>query len=91
MFGAGEADVTCIACGAELPRSDAREYDKHGDRWTREGKSFEYLCKPCFRALTKHARDGLEDVLDDVAGRGLDQEAFVEAFVEATRRTAERE
>lgn len=91
MFGAGDGDVTCIACGAEIPRDEAREYDKYGDRWTRDGKTFEYLCKPCFRALTKHSRDGLEDALGDVAGRGLDQAAFVSAFLEATRETAERE
>ena len=33
-------EVTCIACGEEVPRSSAREYDKHGDRWTREDKQF---------------------------------------------------
>nr|WP_241881412.1 hypothetical protein [Halorubrum sp. Ib24] len=42
-------EVTCIACGATLDREDAREYYKHGDRWSREGKEFEYLCKPCDR------------------------------------------
>ena len=37
--------VTCIACGDSISRSDAREYDKLGDRWEREGKDFEFLCK----------------------------------------------
>lgn len=91
MFGAGEDEVTCIACGEVLPRGSAREYDKHGDRWTRAGKVFEYLCKPCFRRLTKHSRAGLEDTLDGIAGTGLDQEAFVEAFIESTRETPERD
>jgi len=91
MFGAGNDTVTCIACGEELRRDDAREYDKHGDRWTREGKRFEYLCKPCFRDLTKHSRDDLENVLGDLAGRGLSQEEFVRAFVSQTRETAERD
>lgn len=91
MFGAGDNDVTCIACGAAQPRSDAREYDKHGDRWTRDGKEFEYLCKPCFRELTKHSRDGLEDALESLAGSGLSQEEFVEAFVEALHETPERD
>lgn len=91
MLGAGNDRVTCIACGEHLPREDAREYDKYGDRWTREGKAFEYLCKPCFRDLTKHSRDGLEDVLDDISGTGLSQEAFVQAFITETRETAERD
>lgn len=91
MFGAGSDRVTCIACGEHLRREDAREYDKYGDRWSREGKVFEYLCKPCFRDLTKHSRDGLEDVLGEVSGRGLSQEAFVEAFITETREMAERD
>lgn len=91
MFRGGTGTVTCIACGESLPRADAREYDKYGDRWTREGKEFEYLCKPCFRDLTKHSRDGLEDVLEGVEGRHLSQEEFVAAFIDATRETAERD
>ncbi len=39
--------VTCLACGTERPRDEAREYDKHGDRWDRDGKTFEHLCKSC--------------------------------------------
>jgi len=57
---------TCIACGNSVPRSDAREYDKYGDRWEREGKEFEYLCKPCYRDLCHQPRDELEDLLVDV-------------------------
>lgn len=91
MFGAGRETVTCIACGETLPRTDAREYDKHGDRWARDGKEFEYLCKPCFRGITKHSRDGLEDALEAVAEPSMTQEEFVTAFVDATRETAERD
>lgn len=91
MFGAGDESVTCIACGETLPRTDAREYDKYGDRWSRDGKEFEHLCKPCFRGLTKHSRDGLEDILTEVSDADLTQEEFVAAFVDATRETAGRD
>ena len=58
--------VVCIACGTSLPRSDAREYDKLGNRWERHGKSFEHLCKECYRELCHQPRDGLESLLVDV-------------------------
>ena len=58
--------VVCIACGTSLPRSDAREYDKLGNRWERHGKSFEHLCKECYRELCHQPRDGLESLLIDV-------------------------
>lgn len=84
--------VTCIACGDTTARSDAREYDKHGDRWTRTDKHFEYLCKPCFRRLTKHARDGLEAALDDAGAGRVPDDEFLARFLDATREdTAERE
>lgn len=61
--------VICIACGRSIRRSDAREYDKHGDRWDREGKDFEFLCKGCFRGLCHQPRDELEALLvDSLAG-----------------------
>jgi hypothetical protein len=65
-----------------MERSDAREYDKYGDRWDREDKEFEYLCKPCFRDLTKHARDGLEDALDDAGAGHVSDEEFIERFLQ---------
>ncbi|MFB6131846.1 MAG: hypothetical protein ABEJ44_00390 [Halanaeroarchaeum sp.] len=69
--------VVCIACGERVSRSAAREYDKYGDRWDREGKSFEYVCKPCFRELTRQPRDGLESTLVGAgAGRVSDDEFF---------------
>jgi hypothetical protein len=42
----GDEEITCIACGDSVDRESAREYDKHGDRWEREDKEFEFLCKP---------------------------------------------
>jgi len=58
--------VVCIACGASLPRSETREYDKHGNRWDRHGKSFEHLCKACYRDLCHQPRGELEALLVDV-------------------------
>jgi hypothetical protein len=58
--------IVCIACGTSLPRSEAREYDKLGNRWERHGKSFEHLCKECYRELCHQPRDELESLLVDV-------------------------
>ena len=58
--------VVCIACGTSLPRSEAREYDKQGNRWERHDKSFEHLCKECYRELCHQPRDELEALLVDV-------------------------
>jgi hypothetical protein len=76
----GRTEVTCIACGADLQRSDAREYDKHGDRYDRRDKEFEYLCKPCYRDLCHQPREGLEDDLV-VSGAGeQSRDAFLAAY-----------
>ncbi|MFD1643981.1 DUF7562 family protein [Halohasta litorea] len=72
--------VTCIACGETFDREDAREYDKHGDRWNREGKSFEYLCKPCHRECCHQNRDGLEQVLVTAGGGRTDRKTFLRRF-----------
>lgn len=85
----GSRGVTCIACGATVARGDAREYDKHGDRWDREGKRFEYLCKPCFGSLSKAERDGLEALLTDVDAGRVDRAEFLSRYVAAVdQRTA---
>ena len=55
--------VVCIACGTSVLRGEAREYDKEGDRWNRQGKEFEHLCKPCYRELCHQPRDELESLL----------------------------
>ncbi|MFB6138546.1 MAG: hypothetical protein ABEJ42_09475 [Halobacteriaceae archaeon] len=79
----GSEAVTCIACGSEVPRSEAREYDKHGDRWDREGKDFEYLCKPCFGELSNGRREGLEALLVEVDAGTVSREQFLERYVNA--------
>ena len=75
--GGEETTVTCIACGETLARADAREYDKHGDRWDRREKSFEYLCKPCHRDLCHQPRRGLESLLVDLDGPSVSHRRFV--------------
>jgi hypothetical protein len=77
-----DGDVTCIACGADVPRSQAREYDKHGDRWERRDKEFEFLCKPCYRGCCHQPREGLEaDLVRAEAGRA-GRETFLARYHE---------
>ncbi|WP_252698248.1 DUF7562 family protein [Natronosalvus vescus] len=73
--------VTCIACGTRVARADAREYDKHGNRWEREGKTFEHLCKPCDSELCRYGREGLEDQLVALEAGEYSQEAFLRRYV----------
>ncbi|MFB6198633.1 MAG: hypothetical protein ABEI52_10255 [Halobacteriaceae archaeon] len=79
--GRDDNTVTCIACGAERARDDAREYDKEGDRWDRDGKHFEYLCKSCFRELDKTDRDGLEEMLIGADAGSVKREEFLERYL----------
>jgi len=81
----GDTEVTCIACGASLPRTEAREYDKHGDRWERRDKDFEYLCKPCHRECCHQPRDGLEALLADAGAGVRDHETFLAHYAELVR------
>ncbi|RXK51160.1 DUF7562 family protein [Halorientalis pallida] len=76
--------VTCIACGETLAREDAREYDTQGDRWTREGKTFEYLCKPCDREYCNQDREGLETTLVAADAGRTDRKTFLRQFCELT-------
>ena len=78
-----ETDVTCIACGETLDRADAREYDKYGDRWERREKTFEHLCKPCYRELCHQPREGLEALLAEIEGSSVTDRRFVERYYEA--------
>jgi hypothetical protein len=90
LWGGDSArQVTCIACGETIDREKAREYDKHGDRWTREGKTFEYLCKPCHREYCHQNRDGLEETLVAADAGRNDRETFLRAFCELTAEDAE--
>ncbi|MFB6086991.1 MAG: hypothetical protein ABEJ85_00600 [Haloarculaceae archaeon] len=86
--------VVCIACGTSLLRSEAREYDKEGDRWDRHGKRFEHLCKECYRDLTHQPREGLEDLLTEIEAEDPDREEFLARYlgaVEERGSTGERE
>jgi len=82
--------VTCIACGATLCRADAREYDKYGDRWDRDGKEFEYLCKPCHRACCTQDRDGLEDTLVAAGAGRTDRRSFLRQYCERVEEGTDR-
>lgn len=83
--------VTCIACGDSLGRSEAREYDKEGDRWDRRGKRFEHLCKDCHRGLSHQPRDGLEALLCAIEDEAeeLDRGEFLGRYVDAVERRAD--
>ncbi|AGB34046.1 hypothetical protein Natpe_4348 (plasmid) [Natrinema pellirubrum DSM 15624] len=76
--------VTCIACGETVAREDAREYDKYGDRWSREGKEFEYLCKPCHQDCCHQNRDGLEETLMAANAGRTDRKTFLRQYCELT-------
>jgi hypothetical protein len=76
--------VTCIACGETLARGNAREYDKYGDRWSREGKKFDYLCKSCHRDCCHQNRDGLEETLVAANAGRTDRKTFLRQYCELT-------
>jgi general stress protein YciG len=76
------ATVTCLACGHSVPREEAREYDKHGDRWEREGKRFEHLCKRCDRDIDHQPRRDLEAMLVEFEARDRGDEAFLDWYCE---------
>lgn len=77
--------VCCIACGADVSRTDAREYDKHGDRFEREGKQFEFLCKPCYREYSHQPRDDLESTLVEAGAGTTDDATFLKQYVAIAR------
>jgi hypothetical protein len=94
MFGGRDRpeEVTCIACGETIRRTEAREYDKHGDRFDRRGKEFEHLCKPCYRDLCHQPRGDLEAVLVESDAGATDREAFLRQYADlATEGETERE
>lgn len=75
-----DKDVICIACGSEVSRSEAREYDKNGDRWERRGKQFEYLCKPCDSERCRKSRGHLEEILIQAGAGKTDQKTFLSQY-----------
>lgn len=75
--GREEDTVVCIACGDEVDRSSAREYDKYGNRWDRVAKDFEYVCRDCHDDLSHQPRDGLEALLTQLDTGDTTQEAFL--------------
>jgi len=75
--------VSCPACGESVPRSEAREYDKEGNRWERQDKTFEHFCKACFRELCHQPRRDLESTLTKIQDSGLSQEAFLQRYLES--------
>ncbi len=97
MWDRRSRTVICIACGETLSRADAREYDKHGDRWDRRDKEFEYLCKSCYRTLCHQPRKGLETLLVKIErdfGTELEREShrrFIERYYEAIVSSIEAE
>jgi len=78
----GTEQVACVACGAEVERDEAREYDKHGDRWERRDKEFEFLCKPCYRECCHQPRGSLESDLVRAEAGDVDRETFFAQFHE---------
>jgi len=86
-----DSEVTCIACGAQLPRSQAREYDKYGDRWERRNKEFEFLCKQCYRECCHQPRDGLETTLVDAEAGLIDRRTFLAQYHELVEDPGEPE
>lgn len=83
LFQREDKEVTCIACGETLLRRETREYDKYGDRYDRDGKSFEYLCKPCYREYSHQPREGLESMLIDAGAGGVSRESFLHNYFES--------
>ncbi|MFB6113888.1 MAG: hypothetical protein ABEJ58_07280 [Halodesulfurarchaeum sp.] len=75
-----DQSVTCIACGTEVPRGEAREYDKYGDRWDRADKTFEYLCKRCYSDVDNQPRKDLEVVLEQSGAGRVSDAQFLERF-----------
>lgn len=75
------SEVVCIACGDTVRRVEAREYDKHGDRWDRNGKRFEFLCKPCDKSCCHKPRDDLEAKLSAAEATTTNRDAFLREFV----------
>jgi len=73
-----------------VPRSEAREYDKEGNRWDRHDKEFEHFCKDCFRDLCHQPRDDLEATLVEIEASGLSQAEFLARYLGSVDSKTER-
>ncbi|MFW6320924.1 MAG: DUF7562 family protein [Halohasta sp.] len=82
--------ITCTACGASVPRSAAREYDKEGNRWERHDKEFEHFCKDCFRELCHQPRGDLEATLVEIEADGLSQTEFLARYLDSVGARSDR-
>jgi hypothetical protein len=80
--GRNRTTVVCVACGTSVTRSQAREYDKEGNRWERQDKQFEHLCKECYRGLCHQPRDDLEALLVEIESAGQTESEFLSAYFE---------
>jgi hypothetical protein len=69
-----------VACGTAVDPESAREYDKYGDRWDRDEKRFEHLCRPCHRAQCHQPRKGLEATLVSVGAGERSRESFLSTY-----------
>ena len=86
-----EDSVDCIACGRHVAREGAREYDPYGDRWDREGKVFDFLCKPCHNEQCHLPRRGLENRLVAIENESSSAVGFISAYFESLRQPDEHE
>lgn len=76
----GSESIRCIACGTTVDRTDAREYDRFGDRWDRSEKEFEYLCTGCHDAESHAMRPALESILEEIGSDHESPEEFIAAY-----------
>jgi hypothetical protein len=72
----------CIACGEVLPRSEACEYDKHGERLDREDTHSESLCKHCHQEYSQVPRGNLESLLVEAGAGTTDDATFLRRYIE---------
>ena len=82
--------VTCPACGRTVPREQAREYDKYGDRWDRRDKEFEYFCRSCHDGLSLQRRGDLEELLCDLRAGHEDRRTFLRRYSNAVEERSEQ-
>lgn len=91
MFGSDtlrstDDDATyCIACGEVLPQSEAREYDRHGNRFNDQDSQSETLCQPCHQEYSHVPRDNLESLLVEAGAGTTDDATFLRRYIELVK------